>query len=122
MTDTQRLALLSLAVGAIMGLFVLAAAAAAGQPKRWVHWLAGTVWGVLSTGMLLTDCLHGNGPGPVSDAAFPLYYLGVLIWPVVLAWGKARWGLRWLYAQSLMLLTAIPGFLVAVAAAFCTLT
>lgn len=121
MTVTLRLALASLVVGAILGLLVLAAAAAAGATKKWIHWLAGTAWGVLSSGLLLTDCLHGRGPGPVSAASFPIFYAGVLLWPGVLAWRQPRWGLRWLYAQLIMLLTAIPAFLVAVAAAFCTL-
>ncbi len=122
MTTTQRLALLSLTVGAVMGLLVLAAAAAAGREKKLIHGLAGTAWGALASGLLLTDCLAAGGPGPISEAAFPLYYGGVIIWPIVLVWGQPRWGLRWLGAQLLLLLTALPAFVVAVASAYCTLT
>lgn len=122
MSPTQRLALISLALGALMGLLVLAAAAAAGRTRRVVPWLIGTAWGVLCTGLLLTDCLSGRGPGPASEAAFPAYYGGVIAWPAALVWGRPRPALRWLFAQLVMLLTAGPAFLAAVAAAFCALT
>lgn len=122
MSQTLTLALASLAVGAVMGLLVLAAAAAAGRPKKLLPWLIGSAWGVLYAGLLLTDCLARRGPGPLSEAAFPIYYTGLFAWPAALAWGRPKWGLRWLYAQMIMLLTAIPAFVTAVAAALCNLT
>lgn len=121
MSLTQRLALVSLGLGAVMGLLVLAAAAAAGRPKKVAPWLTGTAWGIVSTGLLLTDCLSSGGPGPVSEAAFPIFYGGVVAWPILLVWGRPRWLLRWLFAQLIMVLTAGPAFLAAVAAALCSL-
>jgi len=117
-----RLAILSVVIGGIMGLLVLAAAMAAGHTRKLPFWLAGSAWGALTVGLLLTDCLHMRGPGPVSEAAFPVFFAGVAAWPVVLVWGQPHWMWRWLYAQLILLVTLGPAFLVAVLAAMCTFT
>ncbi len=121
MSITLRLALASVLAGGAMGGIVWLAAVAAGRTVRLPYWLGGTGWGILTAGLLLTDCLHHIGSGPVSEAAFPLYFGGLLAWPVALAWRQPRWLMRWLLAQAALLLTLGPAFLVAVAAALCGL-
>lgn len=116
-----ELAMSSLVIGGVMGLLILMAAAAADrQPKLWLF-LAGIGWGVLATALLLTDCYYQRGPGPVSNTAFPVFFAGVFAWPAYLAWRQRLWPLRWVLAQLVMLLTLLPAFGVAVAAAMCAL-
>ena len=123
MPPTQRLALASFILGGILGLLVLGAAAATGNRHRMRYWLGGTVWGILSIGLVLTDCLRpATGYGPASEAAFPLFFAGVLGFPAALVWGQKPWGLRWVYAQLIMLVALAPGFMAIVAAALCAFT
>lgn len=122
MSITLRLALASLAVGCFMGLVVAAAAWAGGRARRLPFFLAGSGWGVLVTGLILTDCLPGMGPGPVSESSFTLFFGGMLLFPPAISWGQDRRVLRWLYSQLVMLLNLVPGFVMAVTAALCTFT
>lgn len=123
MPPTQRLALASFILGGILGLLVLGAAAAAGNRHRLRYWLGGSVWGVLSMGLVLTDCLHPpTGYGPASGMAFPLFFAGVLGFPAALVWGQRPWALRWAFAQVIMLVSLLPGFMALVAAALCAFT
>lgn len=121
MSHTLKLALLSLAIGSAMGLVVMAAAAAAGQRQRLVFWAGGTVWATIDVGLLLTDCLR-HARGPISEAALPIFFVGVALWPMVLSWGQAQWLLRWCLAQVIMLAAIGPAFFAAVVAAMCTFT
>lgn len=115
----QRLALASLGVGAIMGLLVLAAAAVGGNQRKLYHWLIGTGWGSVVTSLMLTDCLNGGRPGPISEAAIPLFFGGLALWPAVMVWGRRPWFWRWLGAQLVMLVNIGPAFMVAIVAALC---
>lgn len=121
MPMTQVLALGSVGAGALLGLLVLGVAVVAGRRERVAAWLGGTVWGVLAAGLMLTDCLHAGGPGPVSELAFPVFFSGLLLWPALLVWGQDRWYLRWPLAQLLLLLALGPAFVVATAATMCTM-
>lgn len=122
MPMTQRVALFSLAVGLIFGLLVMAVAAVAGRTHKGLFFLGGLAWGTLSAGLMLTDCLHGRTPGPVSDAAFPVYFAGLVAWPAIAVWRQPNWPLRWLGAQAILLVSAVPAFMVTIIAALCTLT
>jgi hypothetical protein len=122
MPVTQRLAVAALVIGGILGLLVLAAAWGTGHPRKGPFWLAGTVWGVVSAGLVLTDCLHPGGPGPVSGAAFPLYFAGLAGFPAAMAWRQPQWYMRWIFAQLILLLTLLPAFAAVVASALCTMT
>lgn len=122
MSITLRLALTSLAVGCFMGLVVAAAARAGGRPRRLPFFLAGSGWGVIVSGLILTDCLPGMGPGPVSESSFSLFFAGLFLFPPVITWGRSRRVIRWVYAQLVMLLNLLPGFIMAVTAALCTFT
>lgn len=122
MSITLQLALASLAVGCFMGLAVAAAAWAGGRRRRLPFFLAGGGWGVIVSGLILTDCLPGMGPGPVSESSFPIFFAGLLLFPPVITWGQERRLLRWFYAQLVMLINLVPGFTMAVTAALCTFT
>lgn len=122
MTLTLRLAIESILFGAVLGLLVLAAAAAAGRTRKLPFWLSGTAWGIITSGLALSDCLHKAGSGPVSDAAFPVFFGGLLLFPVLLVWRQPYWFLRWILAQSVLVLCIGPAFLVAVIGAMCTLS
>lgn len=114
----EKVVLLSLGMGAFMGVATLAAAAAAGRSRIWPFGLGGTVWGILVAGLALSDCWHS---GSYSAAAYPVYFLGALALPVLMAWGQRLWALRWAVAQAVLLLTAVPAFVVAVMGALCTI-
>lgn len=121
MGAAPKMAMLSLIIGVVLGLLVLGAAAAAGRPRKLPFWLAGTAWGVLATALVLTDCLRpGLAPGKVSGLAFPLYFAGVVGFPVALVWGQRPWLLRWVLAQVILLVTVPPAFLAAVVSALCS--
>jgi|GEM_PF-2796429 len=124
MSQSLRLAMAIVLLGGIIGLMVLAAAAVAGRQRKVPYWLAGTGWGMVVTGLSLADCLIGSGRGPsfISDMAVPLFFGGVLVWPVALSWKHPRWALRWLAAQGVMLLTVAPAFIAAVGGALCSFT
>jgi hypothetical protein len=118
----QRLAVAALVIGGIFGALVLAAAWGTGHPRKVPFWLAGTAWGILSGVLVLTDCLHSGGPGPVSNAAFPIYIAGLLGFPVAMAWRQPQWYLRWIFAQLILLLSLLPAFAAVVASALCSFT
>ncbi|HWI51257.1 MAG TPA: hypothetical protein VNT01_03835 [Symbiobacteriaceae bacterium] len=120
--QAPKLALLTLAIGGIVGLLVLGAAAAAGRQRKLPYWLAGTAWGLLATGMLLSDCAGpGLGPSALARSAYPLFLAGVTGFPVALVWGQRPWALKWFLAQVIMLVTLGPAFLAAVISALCSL-
>ncbi|HWI64257.1 MAG TPA: hypothetical protein VNT75_20655 [Symbiobacteriaceae bacterium] len=122
MPATARLALLSLLIGGVQGLLVLGAAAAAGRPRKLPYWLAGTAWGLLTTGMLLSDCAGPNlGPSAFARAGYPVFFAGLAGFPVALVWGQRPWVLRWLLAQVVLLVSIAPAFLAAVVSALCSL-
>jgi hypothetical protein len=71
--------------------------------------------------MLLSDCVGANlGPSFFARAAYPVFFAGVVGFPVALVWGQRPWVLKWLLAQVILLLSAAPAFLVAVASALCS--
>lgn len=122
MPAAQRLALAAVIVGLVIGLLVLGAAWAAGRRHKTLFWMGGTAWGILLSWLILTDCIRPIGHGPLGDIALTIYFGGLVIWPVGLAWGQPRWWLRWLLAQLVMLLTLAPAFLVAIVSALCSFT
>lgn len=122
MSATQKLALLSVILGGITGLLVLGAAAVVKHPTKGRFWLGGTAWGIIVCVLMLTDCLHQRGPGPVSDAAIPLFFAGLFLWPAAMTWRQSKWGVKWPLAQLVMLLTIGPAFFAAVIAAMCIMT
>lgn len=122
MVASAKLALLSLFIGGILGLLVLGAAAAAGRPRKLPYWLAGTAWGLLTTGMLLSDCAGANlGPSTIARAGYPVFFAGLAGFPVALVWGQRPWLLKWLLAQVILLVSVAPAFLAAVVSALCSL-
>jgi hypothetical protein len=120
---TARLAL-TLGGGAIIGVLVLLAAAAAGKGERkWHFGLGGTAWGFALAWMALADCPGpGATPGQMSNIAFPVLLGGLVIWPVVMAWGQPRWFWRWLAAQLVVALALAPAFVLGVLVALCNFT
>jgi hypothetical protein len=119
---TLRLAMLSILIGAILGVIIFAAAAAAGRDRKLPFWLSGAVWGTLTAVLALSDCLHTTGTGLISGAAFSIFFGGLLLFPVIMAWRQRYWGLRWLFAQCVVALCIGPMFAAAVVAAACTLS
>jgi hypothetical protein len=116
-----RIVILALLVGGILGLLVLGAAAAAGRPRKQPYWLAGTIWGILTSAMLLSDCAGSNlGPSFLARAAYPVFFAGVAGFPVVLVWGERPWALKWFLAQGILLLSVGPAFVAAVISALCS--
>ncbi|HYG57990.1 MAG TPA: hypothetical protein VD902_07985 [Symbiobacteriaceae bacterium] len=123
MPPTQRLALATFVMGAILGLLVLGAAAVTGNKFRTRYWLGGTLWGILSIGLVLSDCLNpATGHGPANGLAVPLFFAGTLGFPAALVWRQQGWVRRWLFAQLIMLVGVVPGFIALVAAALCAFT
>ncbi|HYF94535.1 MAG TPA: hypothetical protein VD969_20140 [Symbiobacteriaceae bacterium] len=124
MPVAARLALLALVIGGILGLLVLGAAAAAGRQKRLPFWLAGTAWGLLTAGMMLSDCAAGAGmgPGALSRSAFPVFFAGLAGFPVAVIWGQKPWLLKWFLAQLILLVAIAPAFFTAVISALCSFT
>jgi hypothetical protein len=116
-----KLALMSILIGGVLGLLVLGAAAAAGRPRKLPFWLGGTAWGVVAIMLVMTDCVHpGLGPGKVAGVAFPIYFAGLVGFPVAMVWGQRPWLLRWFLAQVVLLVSIAPAFLAAVVSALCT--
>ena len=118
MTLAEKLGLLMLSLGSLIGVVALAAAVAAGRARTWPFWLGGTLWGILVSGFALTDCAHLSG---LSGAAYPIYFGGVLLLPVLMAWRQRYWFMRWAAAQVVLLLTAVPALVVGVGGALCTI-
>lgn len=111
----------SLLAGGLTGLLVAGAASVAGRGRPAALFSAGALWGLAVAGLLLTDCRPALTARPLSDWAFPLYFAGLLLWPVLLARGRFSLG-GWLGAQLLLLLTIALYYPLAVATALCTLT
>jgi hypothetical protein len=117
-----KVAAVSLVAGGLMGLLVLGAAAVAGRRRKGCLWLAGTAWGALTCGLLLTDCLGPQWYPAPSAVAVPLLFGGVFGWPIALVWQRPQWFVRWVGAQLVMLLTAGPAYLILLVAALCALS
>lgn len=115
---------LTLGTGAIVGLLVLLAALAGGQARRkGTFGLGGVAWGTLMAWLVLTDCTHTHiGGGRLSDIALPLFFGGIIAWPVAMAWRQPNWFWRWLAAQLIVVLTVVPMYLLAVVSALCNFT
>lgn len=122
MPAAPKLAILTLVMGGVVGLLVLGAAAAAGRPRRLPYWLAGTAWGIITAAMLLSDCTGSRlAPSVLARSAYPVFFAGLIGFPISLVWGQRPWLMRWFLAQLILLLAAGPAFIAAVISALCSL-
>ncbi len=120
---TVKLMLLAALLSLVQGALVLGAAAAAGRSPKRAYFLGGLAWGMLVMGMMFSDCMQmGRGPSMIARTAAPIYFVGLVGFPVQMAWGQANGLRKWVLAQLILLPSLLPAFVSAVGAALCAFT
>lgn len=123
MPATVKLTILAAILSLVQGALVLGAAAAAGRSPKRTYFLGGLAWGILVMGMMFSDCMQmGRGPSVMARTAAPIYFVGLIGFPVQMAWGQANALRKWLFAQLILLPSLLPAFVSAVGAALCAFT